>query len=185
MGTRYELSAKCAVTYEEQTMSINDGMPPQPKTVQLPAVPEWAIELSRAVKDGFEKQNTTLLDFGERLVRVEIRQKDLEEVRIADNVKNSMRVKQPSLHDLETQAALAGEIAARQELAKDVLVIKADTAAQTVMLTTLTASAAKVFGNPLVRAIATMIGAFVLTWLAAHQGNPPPMPHLPTQQVAP
>jgi hypothetical protein len=38
----------------------NDEMPPQPKTTQLPQVPEWAIELTRSVKGGFAAVNDRL-----------------------------------------------------------------------------------------------------------------------------
>lgn len=110
-----------------------ESMPEQPKTVELPAMTDRALleDLRAVVKAGFSNVNSTLIDFGERLVRVEIRQKDLEEARILDNVRNSQRVKEPSAHDLETAKALAQEVVAREALAKKVDVIDTKTDDQT------------------------------------------------------
>jgi hypothetical protein len=62
------------------------GQPPEKITKRLEPVPDWAIELTRHVREGFARSENQLLEFGERLIRVERRQADLagidlEEVR--------------------------------------------------------------------------------------------------------
>ncbi len=160
-----------------------DPMPPQPSTVQLPAVPAWAIELTRSVREGFagvdarldtieanvELQGGTTRDVAKRMTGLEERVQHIEERQHT----TSVRIKEPSEHDLETQRDLAVEIVARKKLATDVEAIKADTAAQTVILTKLETAASKFAANPIVRSIAVMLGTAILTWLAAHGGHTP------------
>lgn len=100
-------------------------------------------DLARTVKEGFQKVDNAIFDLGERVVRIEIRQKDLEE-RVG---RTSQRVREPSQHDLEAQAEIAKERAAREALAKKVDeqatkldAIEAKTDAQTKMLETISTS---------------------------------------------
>lgn len=99
-------------------------MPPQPKTtVELPAVPPWAIELTQNVKEltatvssmatGLQNQADAQLDFGRRLTGVEVRMSALEERQASA----SLRAQAPSAHDLQAQAELAQEKVAREALA--------------------------------------------------------------------
>lgn len=95
-----------------------ESMPAQPPTRELPAMTDRALleDLARTVKAGFAKVDDSIFDLGERVVRVEIRQKDLEE-RMG---RNSQRVREPSQHDLEAKAEIAQERTAREALAKKV-----------------------------------------------------------------
>ncbi len=84
---------------------MSDQMPPQPKTKEIPALTDRALleDLIRTTKDGFRKQEDTMLEFGERLVRVEIRQKDLEE----RMTRNSGGTRQLSETDAKHESAIA------------------------------------------------------------------------------
>jgi hypothetical protein len=109
-------------------------MPAQPSTVQLPAVPPWAIELTRSVKDGFQGVNARLdtvetnldlqgqqgVDLGKRMTTLETRVGNIEE---RQNT-GSLRVKQESQTNLNQDAAIA-QIITEQAEAK-----KRDTATQ-------------------------------------------------------
>lgn len=176
-------------------MSTKPAMSEQPKTIELPAMTDRALleDLARstarieAKADNLESKvdnvelNMSLLkddgrDTKSRLIRLEGWKESIED-RVT---RNSTRAREPSTHDLDTKAALAAEITARESLAKDVVGVKADLAAvktetvlQTAMLATLTDKASKFFANPIVRSIATIIGTAILTWLAAHQGQHP------------
>jgi len=114
------------------------GMPAQPTTVQLPAVPPWAIELTRSVKDGFQGVNARLdsvetnldlqgaqgVDLGKRMTAIETRVGNIE----ARQDSGSLRVKQESEVNLKQDAAL-GLIAADVSIVKgDVETIKTDLA---------------------------------------------------------
>lgn len=153
-----------------------ESMPAQPKTVELPAVTDRALleDLTRTVKAGFANVETTLLDFGERLVRVEIRQKDLEEQRVLDNIRNSQRVKEPSQHDLETAKALAQEVVARESLAKKVdgveqkvVSIETKTDTQTEMLGRIEKRATDILSSPKVKALGWALWLALGAWLAS------------------
>lgn len=155
-------------------------------TVAMPQVPEWAIELTRSVKEGFshlhEKVDTLSSnvdivrddsrDTKLRLVRIEAWRETIEE----RMTQNSQRAKLPSTHDLETQKALADEIAAREALTKEVALIKAETQAQSVALVGIAADASKavtgfVHQHPVLfrslATIATTIATSIAAWLAA------------------
>lgn len=136
-------------------------------TVAMPQVPEWAIELTKSVKEGFshlhEKVDTLSSnvdivrddsrDTKLRLVRIEAWRETVEE----RMTQNSSRAREPSAHDLETKAELAKEISARQALASEVATIvgkvatietdvaetKAETKAQTAKLVTIAADTSK------------------------------------------
>lgn len=93
-------------------------MPEQPKTKEIPAVTERVLleDLTRTVKEGFHKQETVMLEFGERLVRVEIRQKDLED----RMTRNSTRAASESDINVRQTQEIVAEREAREALAKDV-----------------------------------------------------------------
>lgn len=63
--------------------------------------------------EGFAKQHDATAELGQRVVKLEIRTKDLEE-RVA---RQSIRAQNPSAHDLEMQAEIANERASREKLA--------------------------------------------------------------------
>lgn len=131
------------------------SMPAQPKTIELPSMTDRALleDMSRTVKEGFVRQDARADSQDERLDNIE-RQVDIAvqdgkdnnkrttvlEVKIEEMQRRvdtaSIRIKQPSQHDLEGQAALANEIMAREALAKEVSEIKAETKVQTALLTT-------------------------------------------------
>lgn len=96
---------------------MTDEPKKQPTTVQMPAVPDWAIELTKTVKSGFagvdnrldrmETTVDTLVEDGktsnQRMTRLEVRM-DQHEERAKTN---SMRVKQSSEVDMQHDAAIA------------------------------------------------------------------------------
>lgn len=104
--------------------------PEQPKTINLPAVPAWAVELATNVRQGFtevradletvkaEGQRTNL-----RLTRQEVRMDDVE-TRLANNSERASRVSDGvrglSSADLDQQAKLAAEIVRNEERDKKI-----------------------------------------------------------------
>ena len=85
-------------------------MPQQPSTTQLPAVPEWAIELTRSVKDGFAKVDANLQLVTSDLEVVKGRVGNLEDARRLDEARvnaHSARVKGTSENDLRQDSAIA------------------------------------------------------------------------------
>lgn len=99
-------------------------MPEQPATVQLPKVPEWAIELTKSVKEGFARveerldnvetnldlQGATVRDVAKRMTSLEERTNVLENAR----TKNSERAKGESAVNLKQDAAIANIITTQE-----------------------------------------------------------------------
>jgi len=133
------------------------SMPAQPKTIELPAMTDRALleDMSRTVKEGFVRQDARADSQDERLDNIE-RQVDIAvqdgkdnnkrttllEVKIEEMQRradtSSLRVKQPSQHDLEAQAALAQERAAREALAQKVDGVESKVVAVATKVDTLT-----------------------------------------------
>lgn len=114
--------------------------PDQKPTVAMPPPPPWAIELSQRVADGFERQDkradasddrfeglrSEVSNMGRQLtIAVEDGKENNKrtttlEVRFDQFEKrleaNSIRVRQPSEHDMEALAEIAAERTARQQL---------------------------------------------------------------------
>ena len=146
-------------------------------TVELPAVPAWAIELTKEVKGaradiGLVANDVSIVK--DRVAVVESRVLSLEEARKV----NSMRAQQSSSIDLEHESKLAAEIVARTELAAkvDALAVghselsdKADKldSKQDMQLAIL-GRLDKVASNPLVKTVAAMLATALVTWLASH-----------------
>jgi predicted nucleic acid-binding Zn-ribbon protein len=155
--------------------------PEEKPTVELPAVPKWAVELTTSVKSGFltvnarlDSQDTKLdkvvtegIEANVRLDRIEVRMKDAErgiedlESRIG---RTSERVRGVSESDLEQDAQLAQERAAREELAAKVDAIAKTNETQLAILSRLD----NVAKNPLVKTLAAMLLTALVTWLASH-----------------
>lgn len=178
------------------------SMPVQPKTTQLPAVPEWAIELSRSVKAGFaatdehfDKQDkvlarladesvstvsrlgkveSSLTEYVGRLVVVEGR---------ADNT--SLRVKGVSVSDEGQNMQLASLAVKVDELGTEHAKLAKETSAQTAMLSTITG----LLDKPLVRRLGYAVAGLMLAALTSATGYlargnvPAPQPTI--IQVAP
>lgn len=171
---------------------MTQGKPPEPPTVKMTAAPEWAVTLANEIATIKTEMRSFRVDVCDHLHELENRaaanERDVKSITgqhvaftEATELKlkeNSLRVKAPSEHDLAAQTAIAEEVLKREKLALDVAAIREETKAQTVMLSKLEAGAAKIFANPMVRTIVTMAGTFLLTWLAAHQGQPPPAPQI-------
>lgn len=110
----------------------DDNMPAQPSTVQLPAVPEWAIELTKSVKSGFraaeerfDKQDATLqtladndLKSTERIAKLEVRIEDLEEGRTkwSGGIKNLSQSDDGQNMQIASLAVKVDELSKSQEL---------------------------------------------------------------------
>lgn len=155
--------------------------PPLPKTTQLPAVPDWAIELTRSMKHGFGAINARLdaqevslervvnegIRTNTRLSRIEERVDELEG-RIG---RTSTRVREVSQTDLEQGAQLVQERSAREAVAVKVDALAADlaqlAATNTAQLAIL-ARLDKVASNPMVKTIAAMALTALITWLTSH-----------------
>jgi hypothetical protein len=147
--------------------------PPEKPTVQLPKVPDWAVELILSVKSGFrgvderldtletnlDIQGNTVRDVAKRMTALEERVVGIESRQHA----TSIRARQSTDNDLKHDAAIGVIIS-------DVNELKASQAVQLAILEKWQASASKIAANPIVRSIATMVGAAVLTWLASHGG---------------
>lgn len=145
---------------------MSEGQPPEKPTTQLPAVPQWAIELTMNVKQGFaavesrldvmesnlELQGGSVVDIGKRLTSIESRVGEAE----ARLNNGSLRAKELSGVDLKHDAAIA-------QLVTDVAEVKATNEKQLAILTKLENVAA----NPMVRRIAYALGTLILGYLAA------------------
>lgn len=153
-------------------------------TVEIAAVPDWAVKLTEKVVGGFgamttrlDKQDEVLervanesIDTNTRLVKVELRLESAErkvgdiEERLG---RTSTGVKGLSTSDAEQAAQLAQERAAREELAKKVDGLTATQDMQLAILSRLD----RVASNPTVKVIAGMVATALLTWLASHGGS--------------
>ena len=157
-------------------------------TVELPAPPAWAIELSTRMQESMAKVQASVesvegrLDkmqaavdgliesdksLAARVVRGETRQDEFEQWR----ARASERAKQPSQLDLEQSAQIAATKVAHDQLAEQVktqggaiasLMQKTD--AQTVILERLD----KLTANPTVKLFAHAVVVAFLYWLASH-----------------
>ncbi len=141
--------------------------PEQPKTKEIAAVPPWAIELTRAMKDGIAEVRADISlvsnDVGLLKQRVSI----IESLRVEDEaraVKLSGGVRGLSNSDLEHASQLAQERAARESLAVKVDSLTSTQETQLAILSRLD----RVASNPLVKTLAAMFATAVLTWLASH-----------------
>ncbi len=151
---------------EPDSKATQPSMPESKKTTQLAPVPEWAIELTKSMKEGFRQTNanidlvsTDLSIVKDRVAIIESWKNDSE----TRMTRTSGRVTQASQVDMEQAAQLAQERAARESLAAEVASIKAETSSQTLLL----AQLLKLTEKPVVKLVATAIGSAALSWLAA------------------
>lgn len=138
--------------------TTKESMPAQPATKQLPAMTDRALleDLARTVKEGFQKVDNSIFDLGERVVRVEVRQKDLEE-RMA---RNSQRVGSESQVNAKQDAAIAQILTTVEDLQR-----RPDTAA--IVLEKVTELGKTPTGQKIVGALVTVL-LLSLTFLAAN-----------------
>ncbi len=149
---------------------MSKDMPDQPKTKEIPAVPEWAIELTRSVKIGIAELRADVALVSNDLGIVKDRVSILESHKNDQDMRatrTSAGVRSLSTTDAEQQAALAQERAAREALATKVDRLTATQEIQLAILGRLD----KVASNPTVKVLAGMIATALLTWLASHGGS--------------
>lgn len=151
---------------EPDSKATQPSMPESKKTTQLAPVPQWAVELTQAMKEGFKLTNANIEivsnDVGvlkDRVAIIESWKNDSE----SRMTRTSGRVQQASQVDLEQAAQLAQERAAREALASEVAAIKAETSTQTLLLSQLL----KLTEKPVVKLVLTAVGSAVLSWAAA------------------
>ncbi len=151
--------------------------PEQPKTAELPSVPQWAIELTQAMKSGIAEVRADVAmvsadvaivsnDLGivkDRVTILESRRND-DEVRFN---RTSNRVREVSQSDMEQASQLVQEKAAREELAAKVDALTTTQATQLAILSRLD----KITSNPTVKVLAGMAATALVTWLASHGGS--------------
>jgi hypothetical protein len=154
-----------------------DEKPTEKVTTQLPAVPEWAVELTRTTKDGFRAVRADLELVANDLSLVKERVTIIETWRNDQDQRlnrNSNRVRDladtTSHVDLTVQAVKSEAIVKQMEQDRKIAethtmveAVKAETAQQTAILARLD----KVASNPLVKTVATALGTAILTWLAS------------------
>lgn len=134
-------------------------MPEQPRTTQLPAVPEWAIEMTRAMKEGFRTTNANIEIVASDLSVVKSRVDILE----TERTKLSGGVRGLSTSNAEQDAQLAMECAAREALAAEVRDIKRTNEAQLAILSRLD----KIASNPTVKLILFALGIVATGYLTS------------------
>lgn len=127
--------------------------------------PTWAIELTTSMREMRDEQAAFRADVCEHFRALDT---------ITDELgKRTRTSKGPSAHDLQTQAELAAEVVARQELAattaERIERIEAKTDAQTVMLTGLSNAAGKALANPILRTFVYAALSFGAAWFASHR----------------
>ena len=156
----------------------------QPKTTELPAVPQWAAELVIGVKalnasvterfDSVDKRLTELAGSDKTLtdqmtdLDTEFRDMRTRQRSAEDDIRRlSMRTKDTNVNaskqDLEQAAQLAQEREAREALATKVDALTATQETQLAILTRLD----KIASNPLVKTIVTILGTALATWAAS------------------
>lgn len=147
--------------------------PEQPKTTQMPVVPQWAIELTQAMKDGFRQTNANIelvsSDLGLLKSRVDI----LE----TERSKYSGGLRGLSTSDAEQAAQLAQERAAREALAtehavtkktvEEIAVNQAALAKTNDTQLAILARLDKVASNPMVKTVVTILVTILGTWAAS------------------
>lgn len=172
---------------------MSDEKPPEKPTTQLPAVPDWAIELTKSVRLGFgdvqkrldeqdvkldnqdaklDKVVTEGIESNTRLTRIEVRVDGVErhvgdlESRVG---RASNRVREVSQSDLDQSAQLAQERAAREALAADAAAVKKDVTelkqSQELQLAILT-RLDKIAANPNLKIILAVLATAATAWLA-------------------
>lgn len=145
---------------------MSEELPPQPRTMELPAADKQDILLAE-VRRGFSELRADISLVAndvsivkDRVAVVEGRVNALEEARKT----TSMRVADASKADLEHEAQLAQERAAREELAAKVDALAKTNEVQLAILARLD----HVAKNPLVKTLAAMLATAAITWLASH-----------------
>jgi|CXWL01.1.fsa_nt_gi hypothetical protein len=147
-------------------------------TIQLPAVPDWAIELAKSVKSGFKETNANIELVATDLTIVKERVAVLEKSHAALDERigrTSNRARQASESDLEHEAALATEVARRQELERKleathatVIAIETKTDIQTEMMRAAFASVAAFANTPRVKIAGGIIFGILCGWAARY-----------------
>jgi chromosome segregation ATPase len=134
--------------------------PEEKKTKEMPAVPSWAIELTRSVKEGIAEVRADVALVSNDLGIVKDRVTILE----SERARFSNGVRALSGTDLTHEAQLAAEKVAREDLAKEVADLKATNATQLAILSRLD----NIAKNPLVKTLGAMLLTALVTWLATH-----------------
>lgn len=166
---------------------MSDEKPPmaeQPATVQLPAVPPWAIELTTSVKSGFaavngrldtmetnqEIQGDTVRDLAKRMTSQEERVNAFD----ARASLNSIKVRSVSESDVAQEAKIADVMVWREKVETrfDTVDTKlggleSSQAKQTEMITTVHSTVTGVINDPKVRAVAKVVWVLVMGYAAA------------------
>lgn len=138
---------------------MTDDKPEQPKTVELAAVPPWAVELTRSMKEGFRTTNANIEVVSNDLSVVKDRVSILE----TERTKMSGGVRGLSMSNAEQDAQLVQERAAREALATEVKDLKESQAVQLAILVRLD----KVMSNPVVKVLLFMAGTAATGYLTA------------------
>ncbi len=140
--------------------------PEQPKTAQLAAVPQWAIELTQAMKSGIAEVRADVALVSNDLGLLKTRVSIMEGLRTEDDMrasKYSGGIKSLSTSNAEQDAQLAQERAAREDLAKQVAALATSNATQLAILSRLD----KVAANPTVKLILFALGTIATGYLAS------------------
>lgn len=142
---------------------------PDKPTVELPKVPDWAIELVKLTK--LVKANTDLIAGDVTGLKADVRalQKwklETEATTVTSDRVRALATETTSHADLEGLSQLAQERAAREALSLKVDDLTSTQAVQLSILTRLD----KVASNPTVKVLAGMAATAALTWFASHGG---------------
>lgn len=157
-------------------MTTKPSMPAQPITVALPAVPDWAVELTRTVKDGFAKTEANLGLVSQDLDVLKGRVGNLEEARRVDDARataNSIKVRSVSENDLAQEATLADVLAWRAKVSDEITGLKTlivsntqITAANAAMTARVEAAVTGWLNSPRGKILRGLLWAALVTWLA-------------------
>ena len=128
-------------------------------TVDMPKVPQWAIEMTLAMKDGFRLTNANIEVVANDLSVVKERVSILE----TERTKHSGGLRGLSTSNAEQDAQLAQERAARESLAAKV--DKLDVMQQTQL--DILGRLDKVASNPMVKTVVTILVTIIGTWAAS------------------
>lgn len=154
-----------------------ESMPAQPKTTELPAVPAWAVELTRYVKEGISRLDGSIGDIEQNVQMLVGQGKALTKWRgemdawreeVDGRLRaGSIRAKEPSQHDVEIRAELSEERKAREALALKVADIETKTDEQTKALARIESAVTGFFKNPKVIFVGKVIFALAVAYSGA------------------
>ena len=149
---------------------MSDDPRREPTTTEFAAVPDWAIELTRSVKDGFAKVDANVGLVISDLEVVKGRVGNLEEARRNDETRaqaTSIKVRGMSETDMEHESKLAEVIVWRAGIDTKLTGLETTLASNTAMTAKIESAVTDVLSSPRVKALSWALWVALAGWLAS------------------